>query len=763
MKRITSIIVSILMIASCCSIVALADEGVKVTINGIERIYDRPPVIINDRVLVPMRGIFNDLGADVTWNEETKSISVGRNAERMTVYVDKDEALVNGVMMKLDTPATIIGDRTFVPIRFVAESLAAEVKWVESTKTVEIVGGMLGKESMSEEVDEALAELETRYDEKLIDWMVSMYDPSGGFYYAASGRDTETFAPDIESTCQGYGRLMGYLGFNDFSSLPQDLKDRTIKFLQERQNPEDGYFYDPQFGTEVGLAKAERNTSYAADMLAGLGAKPLYKLPSERVQEELAKKENNTGGETEENPGENSEGKTDEATQSSELSSMKGTIYESEETVLAWLDSLPFESNSYYACHMVSSSSEMLNTCGYAKLVADYLREKQNTETGFWGGGLNYTTLSAAMKASPCFKPRFTGSGSFPNAEKMAQSLVYVVKNCVPDHIANLCNPAYTMVYANDSFVGGFPKEIQDIIYPNLADMVRAIALQLDTFRQPDGGYGYLRTGSIAISQGALVSLAHAEGDVNAFALASDIRTCLYRINGRRAGGIANVDPEDVWERLRNAKAPVKQPLVLGCNEDFNECVSGKLPEDEMWTFNPDGGKVEVTEDPDKSRNKVLELTTVSGGYSSIGATFDMTEGFDVLTFECKMRFQDCRTEELFYNQIGATALSICSVLKPNNKIALCHRTSGAGYGEEFVELDQDTWYKFKIEYSPKDDVSTVVRYYIDDELVLETGKYVNDDIPGRYPKTEVKTFSFNAFGSARGTLLLDDIKMYRD
>ena len=90
-----------------------------------------PPVIINDRTMVPLRFIAESFGADIKW--------IGADE---TVEIRMDDRLLKLIIGKtgpgLDTPAIIKGGRTMVPIRYVAEYLGASVKWI-GTGTVEIV------------------------------------------------------------------------------------------------------------------------------------------------------------------------------------------------------------------------------------------------------------------------------------------------------------------------------------------------------------------------------------------------------------------------------------------------------------------------------------------------------------------------------------------------------------------------------------------------------------------------------------------------
>jgi len=110
---------------------------------GLQRLEpDQPPVIVDGRTLVPVRVIFDAMGMYVDWNDETKTVSAygGNTAIKLTIGSNtlflqtpngSDE-------IELDVPAQIIGERTLVPLRAVAEACSALVEWDDATRTITI-------------------------------------------------------------------------------------------------------------------------------------------------------------------------------------------------------------------------------------------------------------------------------------------------------------------------------------------------------------------------------------------------------------------------------------------------------------------------------------------------------------------------------------------------------------------------------------------------------------------------------------------------
>jgi len=115
-----------------------ASAPIRVTINGAPLTLDVAPTIQNGRTLVPMRAIFEALGAEVHWDGATNTIRAYRREDAIVLQLDNRTAWVNGPSRQLDVAPVAIGGRTMVPLRFVAEALGAEVGWVDATRTVTV-------------------------------------------------------------------------------------------------------------------------------------------------------------------------------------------------------------------------------------------------------------------------------------------------------------------------------------------------------------------------------------------------------------------------------------------------------------------------------------------------------------------------------------------------------------------------------------------------------------------------------------------------
>lgn len=117
-------------------IIKVNTDEVTVSLNNNEIVFDQAPIIINGRTLVPLRAIFEALGATVEWNGETQTVTSTKGDITVSMTIGKNEIVKNGEKTILDTTPKIIGERTLIPARAVAEALECNVDWNEATHTV---------------------------------------------------------------------------------------------------------------------------------------------------------------------------------------------------------------------------------------------------------------------------------------------------------------------------------------------------------------------------------------------------------------------------------------------------------------------------------------------------------------------------------------------------------------------------------------------------------------------------------------------------
>ena len=113
--------------------------GIKVILNGKQLEFDVEPMLINNRTMVPMRVIFEALGAEVSWDGQIQTAIGETKKTTVKITIGKDYLLKNDNIVVLDSPAVVISGRTLVPVRAIAESLDCKVEWYGETQVVEIL------------------------------------------------------------------------------------------------------------------------------------------------------------------------------------------------------------------------------------------------------------------------------------------------------------------------------------------------------------------------------------------------------------------------------------------------------------------------------------------------------------------------------------------------------------------------------------------------------------------------------------------------
>lgn len=113
------------------------------TVNGTEKEIDpgkgTTPIIVNERTLLPIRTVIEELGGAVDWNDDTQEVKLKYNNSEITLKIGSSTAYFNETEYLLDTAPVVINDRTMLPVRFIAESFDFNVIWKEDNQTVTII------------------------------------------------------------------------------------------------------------------------------------------------------------------------------------------------------------------------------------------------------------------------------------------------------------------------------------------------------------------------------------------------------------------------------------------------------------------------------------------------------------------------------------------------------------------------------------------------------------------------------------------------
>ena len=136
-KRIICFLLTVLLLLLFSSIIpAMANNNITVKIDGQQIIFDVQPQLINNRTMVPLRAIFESLGATIEWNGDTQTVTSTRGTTTISLTINSTKMYVNGESKTLDTPACLVGGRTLVPVRAISEAFGTTVTWDGATSTV---------------------------------------------------------------------------------------------------------------------------------------------------------------------------------------------------------------------------------------------------------------------------------------------------------------------------------------------------------------------------------------------------------------------------------------------------------------------------------------------------------------------------------------------------------------------------------------------------------------------------------------------------
>ena len=377
------------------------------------------------------------------------------------------------------------------------------------------------EEQMGKRAADAVKKLYDYYGTDWVKWMANLYEPKSGlFYYANSARDCDTVTytkngvtstydllPDCESTCQALD-MLEELGLfrsvnNDWErALPREMRERCLHYIQSMQDPDDGYFYHPQWGKGIGTARIGRDISQCLGLINMMGGKPLYKPATERIAE-------NAAG-------------TSPKNESSEIPER----FRSREKFIAYLDKTVSDNAHFHDVgHILSSETAQIKAAGFAEVCMEYLDAYQSPETGYWDEGKQheYNKISAIIKISGLYSGL---GGRLKYMDKVIDSAIdTILSKRVPDNICFV----YNSIGGLGAAVGTVRKTsdpnatdctnidvVMKKVYDRLPEMIDATIDKLELFRHDDGSFSFHCDGTSLIdNQGVFTSRGYNEGDVN--------------------------------------------------------------------------------------------------------------------------------------------------------------------------------------------------------------------------------------------------------
>jgi len=116
----------------------ISPAPIRVILDGEALTFDVAPTIVGGRVMVPMRGIFEVLGATVEWDYDTRTITATKDELVIVTAIGEPNMQIGAQVIAMDIAPMLIWGRTMVPVRFVTEAFGVNVLWDEVKRTVHI-------------------------------------------------------------------------------------------------------------------------------------------------------------------------------------------------------------------------------------------------------------------------------------------------------------------------------------------------------------------------------------------------------------------------------------------------------------------------------------------------------------------------------------------------------------------------------------------------------------------------------------------------
>lgn len=139
MRRALACVTMLLLLTALLPAAAIADGSTaRVVVDGIELRPEVPPMLLNNRTMVPFRAIAEAMGVKVEWEGTTQTILATSQGKSLRLVVGQQSALVNGEVKTFDVAPQIVNGRTLVPIRLFGEAFGAKVTWEPETRTANV-------------------------------------------------------------------------------------------------------------------------------------------------------------------------------------------------------------------------------------------------------------------------------------------------------------------------------------------------------------------------------------------------------------------------------------------------------------------------------------------------------------------------------------------------------------------------------------------------------------------------------------------------
>lgn len=604
---------------------------------------------------------------------------------------------------------------------------------------------------------QALERFDNISDKGIVDFFIRLYDPeTGGFCYSPSANDLPGYEAELEATATIMACLPGMgLVKSDFVSdpeVPDGFFEKMIEFYQSRQNPDDGYWYDPLYGNSMIETKRERTSSKALGNLDQIGGKPLYPTYQDRIN-----------------------------TASLMSTTSLPSHFASEEAYIDWMANKNWTDGTYATGNEITNSLTIAKNLGYGDAALEFILSKQNPKTGCWGvDTITSDTTNGALKLSDAI---IKLGGKYPYVEQAVDTVITFVENeTTPENMCTIWNPLILIYNIRKSNSNVFPADVQAKLDRKIVSLLDKTYNFLTNWRTDDGGYKYYPTVPIAEYGGVDAcrgtdSVGNFEGNEDSTVIGSYLmRNSVYAAAGFDSAPAA-------WKKYKTYFWDEIEKKMALSNKKYKECTEYSENFESVYSisslYNTWGFLLQSKNDSVKliseNGNRVLQINTAptlreKGGRDRFTTNFKIPEG-ETYTAQFKFKIGSNSTHPVFNIYLGSRAVNLCLMRNTltggtGNNLVLAYRTNAdVGATKENVitknELLKDKWYTLKIEYTPKGKSNTITKIYLDGNLLLETDKYFNGGFSERLPVKNIRFLKFEAYDrNTTSSLFLDDLSV---
>ena len=723
-----------------------------------------------------------------------------------------DEYVVTG--KKIEAGVLFSGTLNAVEFQEKKDELTIEAAWQRLYN--EAGGGAFGEETVT-----AIKSLYELYSDRAVEWLADLYDPdTGGFYYSNSGRNSEGFLPDIESTAQALIFLTGTGMTDSVENLPEDMKEKIVAFTKSRQNP-DGYFYHPQWDIDVSKAnnlRKGRDLGYAESILRLFGAQPTYKTANGWEGDGIVV----------EMPMPSPELLTPSIYSRSAASAVSKVVAVSatvpahlvdETSFRNYLSTLDINGDSYtYGSQIAVQAKQIkqrdkeLRAMGANYSLVDILIEWLNSHcyehTGHWNYVADSEGVNGLLKISDAYN---TLGVPLPYPEAAVRSTVKAITS--DEEAPTVCFQYNTWIGTHHVFenIEKFHpnakvviEEMRAIIRENITEEMACTRAKVLQFLKSDGSFSYLIGETAANSSDMPVALPHTdEGDVNAtFICMCGISSSIFQCLGYTY--VPQYTESDMMRficRLADQGSIVKSeyPTIVRSADFDNETIGNNSSEITLKAGSYNGsptGSVVVVKDPRPDRDgNVLRMNSPNDGANTVdldihrGSNSNATRYF----FEGEFCFDFPDEAYAYWNSesydpsvhdpyqgyiaqlnIGAVKYNLYalgfSLSRENGDVDIFEYSSNNGKGAQSdlgFNPKIGEWFKIKIEYFVGNNDTVRIKVYFNDTLYAVSDNYFSpyaDKYFGADDTQETYTGTFlNVMSYCHGLVYFDNLITYKD